>query len=293
MSAKASAKTNEQTLARKRATASARKSRQLAKSPLAEAVFELRWEPAAGADFLISQDPPTQFLLKVFSERVAKLGYSFPQEMVSPPTIPGPYAIERRFYSGENFRFPLMQIGPGIFATNQSSEYEWGAFKKQVKAGIEVLFASYPKWPGYSIKPSHLELRYVNALDYDNAAKDNFLDFVRSKTNVMLELTEQLQQIISGSAPLDGRIVLTQAVAAPRKSALQVDIASARRRDGGRTIKIENKVVATFDSIPRLKTAKDFGGFVGNWLEDAHDILSPLFTTLLKEETLAEFRGPL
>jgi len=36
-----------------------------------------------------------------------------------------------------------MQIGQGIFASNQSSEYEWKSFKKQVLLGLRVAISDH------------------------------------------------------------------------------------------------------------------------------------------------------
>jgi len=49
------------------------------------------------------------------------------------------WQIFSRFYRAEDQNFPILQIGPGIFAANQSSEYDWESFRKLTREGVEIL----------------------------------------------------------------------------------------------------------------------------------------------------------
>jgi hypothetical protein len=67
--------------------------------------------------------------------------------MLGPQDVLLGYAIARRYYLAKDQDFPLMQMGPGIFASNQSSDYVWPSFKKQVLNGTQAVLASYPRMP--------------------------------------------------------------------------------------------------------------------------------------------------
>jgi hypothetical protein len=88
-----------------------------------------------------------------------KVGFGSTRDM-SHPLQTAAHSVVRRFYKAKDRPFPIMQIGPGIFATNESSEYDWRLFKKQAEQGIRALLRSYPKLDFFILKPIHMELRY-------------------------------------------------------------------------------------------------------------------------------------
>jgi uncharacterized protein (TIGR04255 family) len=90
-----------------------------------------------------------------------KIGFGTTKDM-SHPLQTGPHGVVRRFYKAADKPFPIMQIGSGIFASNESSEYEWRSFKSQVTRGLRTLLKVYPKLDFFTLRPSHLELRYVD-----------------------------------------------------------------------------------------------------------------------------------
>jgi uncharacterized protein (TIGR04255 family) len=138
----------------------------LPKAPLAEVVFELRWalqsDPASPP--ILRTDPGLVPLLNGFTNRIKKAGYTVYNDM-SPPSQTGAYGVARRFYLSADKPFPIMQIGPGIFASNASSLYEWKSFKAQINQGLRQLLKSYPQLGFFSFAPNYLELRYIDVFD--------------------------------------------------------------------------------------------------------------------------------
>jgi uncharacterized protein (TIGR04255 family) len=109
------------------------KTRRLPNAPLAEVVFELRWileqGPIPGP--YMNFDPMLIPLLQKFSVAMENSGFSHKQDFAHPAQTT-PYGVVRRFYKNDESPFPIVQIGAGIFATNESTQYEWRTFKAQV-----------------------------------------------------------------------------------------------------------------------------------------------------------------
>src|SRR3954467_7386626 len=132
----------------------------LPNAPLAEVVFELRWKIQGPADAppVVRIDPGLLPLLENFSVAMKKADFGAYKEL-SAPGQTGGYGVARRFFKTPDSAFPIMQIGPGIFATNESSLYEWKGFKSQITVGVRALLDSYPKLGVFPLDPNMLELR--------------------------------------------------------------------------------------------------------------------------------------
>src|SRR5262245_8926214 len=139
----------------------------LPNAPLVEAVFEFRWALAGPQELppIVRTDPAYWATRDEFTIKARKMGFGTTREMAGPQEVPGGHTVGRRFYIAEGQEFPLLQIGPGIFASNQSAEYEWQGFKKQTLRGLDALLTSYPSLPSISMTPTYLELRYIDAFD--------------------------------------------------------------------------------------------------------------------------------
>src|SRR5712691_9461333 len=137
---------------------------QLPNAPLVEAVFEMRWalQGPPGVPTLLHTDPGFLQTQEAFSARAAKIGFPARRDMTQGPEMPGGHTISRRFFPLPEVGFPILQIGPGIFATNQSTEYDWENFRKQALQGVRAVLESYPALPNFPMNPIYLELRYVD-----------------------------------------------------------------------------------------------------------------------------------
>jgi len=95
----------------------------LPKAPMVEVVFELRWKLQTGPKgevMVLQSDPGLVPLVDRFSKRMKQIGFSYQRDM-SHPLQTGPHGVARRFSKSADLPFPLQQIGPGIFASNEDA----------------------------------------------------------------------------------------------------------------------------------------------------------------------------
>src|ERR687896_366249 len=97
----------------------------LAKAPLAEVVFELRWRLPGGDSVpaALRTDPGMLPLLEGFSDRLSRMGFASVTN-ISPPQQTAAFSITRRFKKNSDDHFPVFQIGVGILAMNEGPSYE-------------------------------------------------------------------------------------------------------------------------------------------------------------------------
>jgi uncharacterized protein (TIGR04255 family) len=271
-----------------------RRSGRLPKAPLAEVVFELRWALQEGpeGEAILRSDPGLLPLLAAFTDRMRKLGFRTAKDM-SHPLQTGAYGVVRRYYKSADRPFPIMQVGNGIFASNDSSSYVWPAFKKQVNQGLRVLLAAYPKLDFFSIVPNHIELRYIDLFTASLAGRTKLFEFIEQGTTLKIDFPTFLnnKKIFSGD-PV-GRFGFRRPLKFQKNSNFLLDLASIRQGDSKEdAIRMESKVVTTGDSTP--STAEGTARFlkhVDDWLESAHAITSPFFREFILPEMMNKFKG--
>jgi uncharacterized protein (TIGR04255 family) len=267
-------------------SASARKADRLPSAPLAEVVFELHWalvgEDQSG---VLPYDPMLIPLLQRFSDEMEKLGFHHVRDIVRPPQT-GPHGVVRRFWKREDLPFPLMQIGAGIFAVNESSRYEWHSFRDLVLRGVRTLIDSYPTTFGASLRPSYLELRYVDVFDKTVLKSNDFFDFAHRATTLKFTLPRILEdkQLFWGD-PI-GRFLFQRGLRGYKNSQFVVDLASAQESK----FQLLSKVSTSTPSVPSLKSKASFIADVRKWLEFAHGITSPFFKDFVLPEVMKKFQ---
>jgi uncharacterized protein (TIGR04255 family) len=264
----------------------------LPKAPLAEVVFELRWAlQAAPPDVPILQpDPGLIPLLDRFTKEVKKIGFGSIRDM-SHPLQTGTYGVVRRFYKANDRPFPIMQIGPGIFATNESSEYAWKPFKKQAKQGMRALLRSYPKLDFFSLKLIHIELRYIDAFPASLVGNAALFPFLEKQTTLRIGLPEMLTDKKIFEPDVMGRFHYRAKLKGRKQSELTLDLGSGKNAETGEElVRMETKVISLGPDVPTLRNNLKAFRAVDLWLEMAHGITSPLFRELIKRETLAKYR---
>jgi uncharacterized protein (TIGR04255 family) len=264
----------------------------LPKAPLAEVVFELRWALQAGpqGEAVLQSDPGLIPLLDRFTKEMKRIGFGSTRDM-SHPLQTGPHGVVRRFYKAIDRPFPIIQIGPGIFATNESSEYDWKPFKKQAEQGIRALLRSYPKLDFFSLKLIHIELRYIDAFPASLVGNVALFSFLEKQTMLKIGLPEMLtnKKILEPDAM--GRFHFRARLAGRKRSELQVELDSGKNAETGEDlVRMETKVLSLEPDVPTLADNSKAFRAIDSWLEMAHDITSPLFKQLIKRETLAKYR---
>lgn len=271
------------------------KRKRLPKAPLAEAVFEMRWAlvgPQGPEAILFATDPGFAPALEAFTRLVTKAGFPVIRNMnEGSNTVAGPHSVVRRFYAKEGFGFPLLQIGSGIFASNQATDYDWKEFKKQALKGIGFLTTSYPKMRDFPFKPVHMELRYIDAFDETIAETNDLIAFINEATEFKIAIPDFLNDKKHFAGPTSGRNIFTRQIAKRKSTSLYMDIASAQRSTGARIIRIESKITSLADDVPKFRTAAAFAKDVSKWLDSAHDILSPLFERVVQPQIMQKFKA--
>jgi hypothetical protein len=260
----------------------------LPNAPLVEAVFEMRWTLQGTPGTPLYQDPGFLPMRDLFTKNVARLGFVEMRDMIVPEDLLVGYGIARRFYLAKDRDFPLMQMGPGIFASNQSAEYDWPSFKKQVLDGLRAAIASYPVLPNYPLSPCHLELRYLDAFDAGLVGTTDMVQFLAAGTSMKLDVPPSLKSKKIFGDELQGRVLLQTSAKNWKATQFIFDLASGRRNEEA-ILRLETKVVTTAEGTPKLKKPQAFLSKVGKWLEFAHDITSPFFKDFVKPPVMQKF----
>jgi uncharacterized protein (TIGR04255 family) len=267
----------------------ARRVDRLPNAPLAEVVFELRWGLPGVPPF--QTDPGLLPLCQSFTNKIRKLGYPTAKDMARPQETIG-YGVIRRFFVSPDKAYPIMQIGQGIFASNQSSEYEWKSFKKQVLLGLRVAIDSYPKLEGYALKPNLIELRYVDLFDETLLGTINLIEFCNRATTMSITPPKIFGDPKLDQSKFSGRIIFQDALKGRRDSEIIFDLGSGRQNETNKEIvRLETKVVTRLSGVPKLKSTGNFVSEVGQWLEFAHDMTSPFFKDFIKPDIMKRFEA--
>jgi uncharacterized protein (TIGR04255 family) len=265
----------------------------LPKAPLAEVVFELRWalQTDPGSPPILRTDPGLVPLLEGFTGRIKKAGYGTYKDM-SPPSQTGAYGVARRFYLNSDKPFPIMQIGPGIFASNESSLYVWSTFKAQVRKGLRELLKSYPKLGFFAFTPNYLELRYIDIFDKSLLGRTDLFYFANQGTTLQIDLPAMLNDRERFSGQADGRIIVRRNLKEWKNSSFIMDFASGKNTETNEDIaRLETKVVCGGAGVPKFtKSHPKFIREVMNWLQFARGITSPFFKQFMRPELMAKFQ---
>ncbi len=154
----------------------------LKNKPLIEAIFEVKWQLIEQGEGL-RIDPHYKILIgSLYSKFKEEYPY---HEMLPTASIPdnmADYVIQHRFRKGKN-EWPLIQVGPGILAVNDTEGYIWEDFEKKVMNAVKILFEVYPEREKLEI--NSLLLRYIDAVEF-NFESYNIFDFLsqRMKTGI-------------------------------------------------------------------------------------------------------------
>jgi len=270
-----------------------RRSARLPNAPLAEVVFELRWELQGEGSFPppFRVDPGYHILADSFSSAARQAGLRYQRQMEREHPPPA-YSIDQRFFPTPEKMFPIWQIGPGIFAANESSDYEWQSFKSFALKGVAALIRAYPKLRTFSLRPSWLELRYIDVLDPNLVGAQNFLEFTDAGTNMHFSLPNFFgEHKALRTNRLGGRIRLEATLSTPKESLFFVDYATGER-DGQNILRLESKVSTPRGpgGFPPVRRQQEFLKKVAGWLESAHETTSPFFRSFVKAELMEHFR---
>lgn len=263
----------------------------LPNAPLSEVVFELRWglPEVAGTPAPFQSDPGYSVLADSFASEAKRAGFAF--ERVMNPGHVFARAVDRRYYLSKDQNFPILQIGPGIFAANQSAEYTWVDFKKLVTKGISILISSYPKMKTFALRPNYLELRYIDVFEEELIGTIDFVKFLNEATTIEVALPQFLSDKSRFHDATIGRTVFQFDVKGMKDSVFSLDLASGNR-ENKKILRLESKIVVQGGAVLKAKTSHrdSFVRQLTAWLDQSHSVLSPFFKALVKPTVMEKFQ---
>ncbi|MDA1101249.1 MAG: TIGR04255 family protein [Proteobacteria bacterium] len=264
----------------------------LPNAPLIEVVFELRWALAGPNELpmALRQDPVYSLLAADFSERAVSLGYSVRRDQSTNQAGPFGYSIQYRYFRDEDTAFPLLQIGPGIFAYNDATGYEWNDFRKNLREGLRTLLNSYPKSKSFAMKPVHLELRYIDVFDTDLLGHSDLEKFLDGDVDLKIRLNDFLKSDRVFSGPVKGKVEIFRDIKGEKETSFQMTIASALA-DESRVIHMVSKVVKKSSLIDLGDNSRTMVSRAIEWADSAHDITHAFFEDFVGGKLMKTFHG--
>lgn len=175
--------------------------RKLLNKPLVEAILEVRWTLEAGPAPETKRDPHYKFLLGTLFQTI-KSNYPHREELpvASVPEELTPHTVHHRFRAFPD-GWPLLQVGPGVFTVNETTNYEWESFERRINEAIPILVAAHPR--PEELRFEMLMLRFVNAIPID-FAKVNVLEFLSRKMRTTVSLPDSVfESDTIGRAPIE------------------------------------------------------------------------------------------
>ncbi len=254
--------------------------KQLKNKPLVEAILEIQWKLVAKS---LGQeaDPHYKLLLGRLFDRV-RSEYpaheqlptaNFPDELVG-------HMVQHRFRVAEG-KWPLVQVGPGVFAVNSTADYTWTDFRPRVVSALQKLYDAHPQVDDLEVTKAIL--RYIDAVEFDYS-NENALTFLQEK----LKLHTSLPRDLFGKSGVEERPLSLTWQASFRcgapKGVVNLRFATGQK-NGARAIIWETTVQSDDDDVPDIPH-----GFEP-WLDAAHSISREWFFRLIEGELERRFSG--
>jgi uncharacterized protein (TIGR04255 family) len=263
----------------------------LPNAPLAEVVFELRWA-LQGEDSLppaLKVDPGFPTVVDGFTAGARALGFAACRDM-QPINQTAGWGVFRRHYVKPDQPFPILQIGPGIFAVNQSSEYQWDEFRDLALDGLRLSMKSYPRLKSFGFTPAHIELRYIDVFDKDLIGTVDLFEFARSATTLHIALPEFMVAEPFATTDIRARIQAVFKLVKRKYSIFSFDLGSGTNAEA-EIMRLESKVLSTSVDIPKMRLGRASSlDDVKKWLEESHELTSAFFKSFVKSNILEKFR---
>lgn len=251
----------------------------LKNKPLAEAIFELRWELPPQQVPSLSSDPHYRLLLGRFSERVQK---EYPvHEQLAAAQIPDAmvaHTPQHRFRTSKD-SWPLIQIGHGVMTLNDTKAYTWKDFQKRSRKAVTELHDSHPAKGEFKVKD--LSLRYIDAIDVDFSEEDVF-SFLRGKMKTNIALPDGLFASGQVNSTPDHFQWETAFPTKQPGGTITLKFGTGRRNDNPAVI-LETRVHTPADQLPDMPS-----GF-SDWLDKAHHLTDDWFFQLIEGELEERF----
>lgn len=261
----------------------------LPNAPLAEVVFEVRWQlhgdERAGP---FRSDPGYFVCLDGLLQRGKSIG--FPEnKLIDQANVLAGHSVTYRFYRATGEIFPVLQIGPGIFAVNESTGYTWQSFKTLCVQAFDLLVSCYPKMDAFPLVPVQFELRYIDALKREPAAQ-NLISFLNDSTHFEFHLPTFLSSDLFGPIS-DAQFNFTLPAKNLKDTRFSVSLSKGKSSGVDAFIMI-SKVTSKIQPGYMASARAIMRGRVQEWLDGAHEMTSPFFRSIVKDSLMVEFTEP-
>jgi len=248
---------------------------QLPNAPLQEVIFEIRWALKPGKELgqieIVDQD------FELASGRLSSViekEFTFYKRIV-PKDLPEQflnYIPVHQYWISEN-KWPVLQLGPGIFTINCTDEdYDWETgFRQLIEKGIGWLIEAYKQPLNFQFA----SLKYIDAINVENygSIKNGWSEFIKSHFN--FEYYNKFN-----TRGRQKRIQVNQTFELTDKSELQLFIS-----DG---ITKNKKALIWQTSVMKKATFKTTSELI-NWADYAHSITHELFKEMIKPDLYVSF----
>lgn len=252
----------------------------LQNKPLVEAIFELHWkwhQPNEDGP----ENPHYKLLIGGLYE---KLRAFYPHhEQLPAASVPDEMAkglVQHRFRTGKD-EWPLVQIGPGILAVNDTQGYTAESFENQIKQAVDAFFDVCSKLDG-DLEPDRLLLRYIDAIPFDYE-EEEILHFLRDKMKIQITLAGNLfgdTGVSEQPLALDLKFVFPST---SPKGAMHIRF-SRGQKFGADALIWETMVESTGHDAPKEQTG------IPEWIRQAHTLAEDWFFKLIDGELLERFK---
>jgi uncharacterized protein (TIGR04255 family) len=251
----------------------------LKNKPLAEAIFELRWnlqDQTPGMKI----DPHYKLLIGRLYDKVSEQ-YPFHERLpaASIPDDMAGYIVQHRFRKGED-EWPLVQIGPGIITVNDTEGYVWEDFEKRIVEAINVLFEIYPESKD-SLKVNSVLLRYIDAVAFDYESDDIFA-FLEEQMKTKIGLHGKLFDGTKVEKVPSGLDLRFSFASTEPKGAIYLRFGRGRARESDALL-WETMVQCTSEEAPKVPNE------IVDWIRKAHNLTDDWFFKLIEGELLRRF----
>lgn len=254
--------------------------KELKNKPLVEAILEVRWKlqgPPRGPQ----TDPHYKLLLGRLFDRM-RGDYPEHEELQTaslPDELVG-HVVQHRFRVAAN-SWPLVQVGPGIFAVNSAADYTWSDFRPRVLSAIQRLYDAHPKTE--DLKIANLVLRYIDAVNHDSGTH-NVLDFLKDKLKLSISLPNALFEGTHVQSKPSGLTWQCSFRCEEPKGMVTVRFATGQR-DGAPAVIWETTVESAGEDLPEMPTSFE------SWIDAAHEITDDWFFKMIEGELERRFSG--
>ena len=255
-------------------------SKELKNKPLVEAIFEVRWK-LQGISPAPQIDPHYKLLLGRLFDRVLK---DYPEhEPLPTANVPDEmvgHVVQYRFRVAAN-RWPLIQIGPGVFTVNSTDDYKWSDFRLRVLDAVKKFYDAHPKVEELNI--TNLILRYIDAVDFDFGVNNVFL-FLKDKLKLNITLPDSLFSGTGVESKPNGFMCQCSFKSLQPKGIINLRFATGQRNNVPAVV-WETTVESAGDDLPEMPACFD------SWLDTAHDLTDNWFFKMIEGELERRFCG--